>query len=80
MSPQPILTPYKPPIGDIACFDGGQFGHLAIIIDINSDGTTVAQQNFFNDKRDLSTTITNNTITDDYGNLYTLKGYLRPHL
>ena len=67
--------------GDIICFTGGKHGHVAIVSKTFSDKDTVGitQQNFFGDKRDLSTILdlTQSVLKKDNGETYTIQGGLR---
>jgi hypothetical protein len=66
--------------GDIACFDGGLYGHVCIVglNSSNTDSIHLISQNAFNDIRDLGYNITyENPILDTGLNMFRLNCILR---
>ena len=74
----------SPQIGDILCFSGGGYGHVAIIRNVGTNQVTVIQQNVSENTNDANysypMTVSNGTYTIDgsrLGSTYNCQGWLR---
>ena len=67
--------------GDIVCFSGGSYGHIAVIKKVSPDLNTieVVQQNVFNDMRDASCQIDikSGILDVNHNTKYKIQGFLR---
>lgn len=65
--------------GDVLCFDGGKWGHVALVSDADENFLTITQQNFFNDERDLSFQIPRSAqVISDGDDAFVPLGCMRP--
>ena len=72
-------TGQVPALGAVICFTGGSAGHVAIVEEINSDGTIVTSNSAYGGPYFYTQTLSpsnNYSWTSAGGNLYTLQGFI----
>lgn len=60
-----------PQVGDIICSNGGDYGHIAIVREVNTDNVKVIQQNWSNTSSDNNKSLT----LAHTGNIYTIGSF-----
>ncbi len=73
-----VVDEQEATIGDIACFSGDKWGHLGIVTARKQDVIHMAQQNFYNDKRDADTVFELGKTFSNGDQHFVFQGFLRP--
>lgn len=82
--PYSNINSISPQVGDLLCFQGNTYGHVAIVREVGTTYLKVAQQNVSNTSSDINYNVTMSVANGLYnvngssiGNGYTCQGWLR---